>query len=357
MPSFVDSNNRPLFTIVNPYARSRSTINSSSGSHSATQNGNTNNTQQKNMGIQSQLRNGSIKACKKAATKAKHRRTHHSQADEMGNRLFVPILHCLLCRKRHAKENGAQISIPKRGHHKSCPNKPCNRGQTNQLKLSWSGQAAVPAENPVENGQNPTQNAPNPRFSLTMKTPPPPAQNDGKNKAIDLTVHQKKSPNLAIDPFYESCREEFEFAARLRVEVESRMELLKPGQDYEWATSKKAPANILLAIDYLLLSFAHRRPKTSSGVLPASEGFLSAFEIYNKIFGPNKITFTFPPDYSAKTKGPSPIYHPLEGETIMYLDWQLCCPNIELKCPCCVEQQGPTSNGRLQHDRHNFGKN
>ena len=85
-------------TVVNPYQQS------------------TNN----NMGIQSQLREGAVKACKKRATKAKykvHKRLH--QTGIQGH-AFVPELDCKICVAHSRQKQGIPTRIPKRPHDPRC---------------------------------------------------------------------------------------------------------------------------------------------------------------------------------------------------------------------------------------------
>ena len=91
-------------------------------------------TQQKNvaaqittMGLQSQLRNGSIKACKKAATRAKHTKKALAQQGIDGSKPFNQYEDCKLCNAHKRIRQGEKINEPHSGHHKSCPLKPINK--------------------------------------------------------------------------------------------------------------------------------------------------------------------------------------------------------------------------------------
>ena len=94
------------------------------------------------MGVQSQQRVGSIKACKRRATKrgngGKNRKKQVAQMSIYGDRPFIPHLHCYLCKKKSAKEAGRDVKIPKRGHHRLCPNKPCNKKKQVTLLTDFS---------------------------------------------------------------------------------------------------------------------------------------------------------------------------------------------------------------------------
>ena len=66
-------------------------------------------------------------------------------------------------------------------------------------------------------------------------------------------------------------------------------------------------------------------------------------ETYYSFFPLGTATFTFPEDAAGN---PSPAYHSLAGQHIIYLDWQLAFPNHSLKCPEC--------GGFLNHTQTNF---
>ena len=72
-----------------------------------------------NMGIQSQLRNGSVKACLKKGTKAKYKRRKTQQSATVA-KPFDPTKHCKPCRAAYLQRLGEDIKIPKRAHHVCC---------------------------------------------------------------------------------------------------------------------------------------------------------------------------------------------------------------------------------------------
>ena len=77
-----------------------------------------------NMGPQSQRRNGSIKACKKAATRSKHKKKDLAQQNiDDGEKPFE----CKRCKWRKLVSQGHNIVEPHTGHHIRCPEKPINK--------------------------------------------------------------------------------------------------------------------------------------------------------------------------------------------------------------------------------------
>ena len=98
------------------------------------------------------------------------------------------------------------------------------------------------------------------------------------------TNQAKTRPTVTPDGFF-GCRDrEVDLATDIRLELESRMKLVTDGTNYEWAAKISCPIAISLAIDYLVGTFTHRRPKDDSGNLPQSPEFQRALGNYNKLF-------------------------------------------------------------------------
>ena len=96
----------------------------------------------------------------------------------------------------------------------------------------------------------------------------------------------------------------------------------------------RAPIVFSLAIDYITSLFSHRRSKATDGLLPTTSTFEVAMDRYYELFPQRTCCFKFPVDLS---NSPSPHYHQLQGCSFIYLDWQLCWPQLVLPCPCCAE--------------------
>ena len=98
-----------------------------------------NNENNDNMGCQSQFRNGTIKACMKAATgrKRKNNRLLH-QVTVTGQRAFDRMLHCKLCIANNLIERGelSKENKPHRGHHYLCFKNTKTRGQSISFVMS-----------------------------------------------------------------------------------------------------------------------------------------------------------------------------------------------------------------------------
>jgi hypothetical protein len=72
------------------------------------------------------------------------------------------------------------------------------------------------------------------------------------------------------------------------------------------------------------------------------------YKNYKKLFAPGTSGFEIKKDDI--TTEPCPHYAVLEGVTIYIVHWELICPGIILKCPCC-------ENGQMIRDRFNTTKN
>ena len=78
------------------------------------------------MGIQSQLRGGSVKACLKRGTKRKAQ--SYKQSAVPGGSIFIPWKHCIICKVERLNQLGQNLSVPHRSHHKRCPKNTKTRG-------------------------------------------------------------------------------------------------------------------------------------------------------------------------------------------------------------------------------------
>jgi hypothetical protein len=289
----------------------------------------------KTMGLQSQLRNGSVKRCKKKATKAKHLRPTSRMV--FGSSLpFIPEVHCRLCKKRSISQEEAKKY--KHGHHKKCPKKPDSKNKTNVTHANpW--QPAVAASSSS--------------LGYRRETLYP--------MGIIATTNQRLGDN-PIDEDEDDLAppEHADFVTDLRSEMESsNRALLENDDEKKWATNATAPVAYCLAIDHILSQFEHRRKKSKDAMLPHTEDFRSQINRYYELFPLGNCEFVFPKDHNRR---PSPVYHQIEGQSMIYLDWQLCYPNLPLPCPSCADLVSKGTKAArpyqflLEHDRTNFSK-
>ena len=79
-----------------------------------------------NMACRSQLRNGSIKACKRRGSRSKFRYGNQQQRTVDGSRPFSQFRDCRICKVKQyntSKSESQKKKIPHRGHHPLCPDK------------------------------------------------------------------------------------------------------------------------------------------------------------------------------------------------------------------------------------------
>jgi hypothetical protein len=79
-----------------------------------------------NMAIRSQLRNGSIKACRRRGGRSKFSYGSHQQRTVDGSRPFSQYRDCKICKVKQYnadKIESRKKKIPHRGHHPLCPEK------------------------------------------------------------------------------------------------------------------------------------------------------------------------------------------------------------------------------------------
>ena len=335
------ANSRPplqLFLIKNPYLRNK---NKQTTTNTA-------------MGIQSQNRNGSIKTMKKKATQTKKKRMAHSRMVIGGSLQFDHQKHCRLCVIYNTKGKEAAKKY-KKGHHPKCPHRtkpPTN--QSNKIdryvpSSTAAMLAAVSAQNKQEHSLENT--------STFLNVAAMPATVQRMIPLGNIATLKQDSTQQSVG---NDCMDEvpLDFVSELRNELDNRMKEFESGNKFQWAKKTRAPIVFSLAIDYITSLFAHRRTKATDGTLPMTNTFEVAMDRYYELFPQRTCCFKFPVDLS---NSPSPHYHQLQGCSFIYLDWQLCWPQLVLPCPCCADKVArgatPHSDSKLVHDRTNLLKN
>ena len=221
------------------------------------------------MGIQSRRRLGSIKACKKRATSRKFKKKQVAKVTVTGREVFIPEEHCRICKKKAARAAGLKVNIPKRAHHDKCLYKLTNKKKFSTHRVldflivdGKTGKMVKPAQAVVVSTK-PTS-PPVSHESVTNQVNPSPAQNDGLDGGND-------GRSESSSRFYDCRDKEVDLATDIRLEVHERLELVTKGDDkFKFANKSSLPKTIMLAIDYLVGLFSHRRPKNSNGVLRTS---------------------------------------------------------------------------------------
>jgi hypothetical protein len=205
------------------------------------------------MGIQSQQREGSVKKCKKRATKllVKHKLSRQ-QAIDAGGVAFIAIEHCAICKAKHLNARGIKTRIPKRSHHKACSKNLKTRG-TSEMTVFVNKEAA----------RNVAAN----RAAIANKTVHK-SQKDVSSTYqgffAERTNHRRTKTTAMVQPSMTSTLSTavpIADPARLRRELDKRMKKKEAeGDDYGWLHQKKYPVGIGLMVDYILKLVDHRKP-------------------------------------------------------------------------------------------------
>jgi hypothetical protein len=290
------------------------------------------------MGPQSQQNNGSIKKCRKAASTYRKKQRKPKEYMVSGHAIvFDRLKHCRRCQK-YEKYKSAEITKRewesyKHGHHDSC--------EFRKKKTK---------ENQETTMDNFTARVKQARCIARKEA----LENDGRlvgdvqvtvQNFVPMGASATKTDRLPTTPSTDRVKK-VDFVYDLIEYVEKRIEECKKGE-HKWIKQSAAPTEVALTIDYILPQFEHRRESSVDAVLPTTPSFLAAASNYYQLFPEGTATLKLPKDMSPD---PSPIYHPLEGQELMYLDWNLCSPGTKLPCPHCVP-------GLLKHEPYtNFSK-
>lgn len=322
------------------------------------------------MGIQSQNRGGSVKACKKRGTKAK--RTLHQIAIP-GGTLFKSAHHCSVCKAERLKIQGHNVNIPHRSHHPRCGRNIKTRGLSastvmankevaRNLMINNAGMNTVlgrqlnskmPSVHPFFRLPNPQLNPQERQVSQEQLSSPPndeliTAKMDSNGDDSEQQTKDKAAPIAKAH--------DGKAATSLRTIIDQHLKAYQDNDpDYAWVGKCKYPIALTCAIGYVVSLFKHKKKKETNFPLPQSADFVAAIEKYHMFFPPGTCSFTFPPDDNNLKA--SPDYHSIIGESFLYLDWKLLSPSIELYCLTCFVGGTSKEDCWLEHCRTNWSKN
>jgi len=138
--------------------------------------------------------------------------------------------------------------------------------------------------------------------------------------------------------------------------LDKLVKLHKDGEkEHEWVKESKFPAEIALAAHIIFVDVRHRKPLSTSKEQPDSEKFKEGLEVFKHCFKPGSCTHTFSSQtFSSEYGPPSPSYHSITGESIIYLDWKLIAPEEKL---CCYNCASENIHSELIHEKTNFSHN
>jgi hypothetical protein len=344
------------------------------------------------MGIQSQLRDGSVKKCKKRSTKllTKYKVGRHDlrqAAIVAGGVAFNSIEHCKICKAEHLKMKVKHLAHDERcsrkrvrkGHEmtvfvnkEAARNLAANRAAMKNKTAETSRQNVrffQPRTNRVTTAAQPSIAAAGAAGAVTAAgaaTAAAAASDTGAAAAAASTASagtEKRCSKLyhplpsLRDMGAATAALSIADPTSLRRELDERMKKLESeGNDYCWLEQAKYPAAIGLMADYICSSIEHRKPTCTNTPTPDTVTKQEAAEKYRAFFPKGSFEFTFGVDMcdDEPNPDPSPHYHALEGQTILHVDWKLAFPKVDLLCYNCKHCRN--ENVHLVHDRTNFSK-
>ena len=282
------------------------------------------------MGLDSNLRKGSVKASKANATTAKHKSRKKTSSPKEKQQTTIDgkavkekpsvALGTKVCPVCEAVRLG--LRKPKDAHDPTCPKsnyyKKSNGGKKTKLQML---QESFDAE---------LKNVNQPKFSG-------PELHTSKNKTTQNDVDRFLRGRVTSPPSSPPARKEC-----LEVEnvysidnLKKKINGLMAAPTYQMKNSKSVPMVVGAAIE-TLCELQKVRCKANSNSLmasnPSTEGY-KKLQQYRKVCPPGTIGFTFPRD--DKSKQPDFHYSQLEGKTIYMTRWELNVPGIFLPCFEC----------------------
>jgi hypothetical protein len=301
------------------------------------------------MGIQSQNREGSIKKCRKTATRVKHKRRKLQQSAVTGGLAFNPERDCIICealaKSRRLGRLGITVAIPHRSHDARCPKNRKTQGRSERFVQDNK----TTAEN-LKNNSEPIMHGVLPVGTTASQKAHALNLNKTNSQENEQNSSDKQTQNadgqITKEGFLDTRMNTTSIATELHKELNEQIAQLGKSEDYDWLQNCPAPTPIALLMDYILAQFEHRRPKEPG--LPTTASFLESQEHYNRFFAPGECFFKFQGPKSGEAI--SPKYHSIIGQSIFVLDWQRSHPEVQLSCYECKMPS-------LQHDRFNFKKN
>jgi hypothetical protein len=314
------------------------------------------------MGCQSQRREGSIKACKKAASKrkSKHKLTQRTM---VGGEVFDPEKDCKQCVAVTKKNCGLRASIPHRPHHKRCPKNRKTRGssETSVFIMREAERNIRLNTTPFTMGNDGVYRNPiNPVawsnfFQPRAAYQPLPGLVEPTNIVHTATsIDKNKSPT-------QQKKSRFD-ATILRRVIDERMHEHKNERKYQWLDGFRYSKPIGLLADYVYELCTFRKPKSTADPFFGSNHEAEGLANFNSIFVHGSLKFELPPELFSPAAAnrqapPSPYYDSIVGLTLLYIDWRLVVDS-RLPCPNCLNNYDePSSCPSLCHDCTNWSRN
>ena len=214
------------------------------------------------MAIRSQLRNGSIKACRRRGGRSKFRYGNHQQRTVDGSRPFNQFRDCPICRVKQyntGKSESQKKKIPHRGHHPICPDKkrPVLSPMTAFVERTY---ATNIRRNNAPIGRLSIQNSRNEGNSQVVNPFFMPMTSARQTTTPTPLVANPRAPRVDASNLFKDAANKLANPTNLRRELDKRIKLHIDDQKFEFLSNKRYPATVGLMVDYIMDLIKVRRP-------------------------------------------------------------------------------------------------
>jgi hypothetical protein len=256
------------------------------------------------MGCRSQVRNGSVKACKKRATQAKHKRTKLAQRGIDGQAAFVSILHCKVCKAFDQIRKGNNVNAPHRSHDRRCYKNRSTRAMSEFTVFVEKTVAENNRINTTKLGQNLALDAKTRKLfgSVSRYFKPP---------GMEATTNPKKAPTpdelMVCQPVTSPesfSPKNYADPTHIRRVLDQRMAEFLEDTNFGWAKDSKVSKSLLLTVDYIYGLLSTNKHSDTARSLPSSQTFKKSSKSW-QFFRPGSCEFKFEFDYSCSTGAPA----------------------------------------------------
>ena len=278
-----------------------------------------------NMACRSQLRNGSIKHCKRRGGRSKFRYGSHKDRIVDGSQSFSQYRDCKICKVKQynaSKIDSQKKKIPHRGHHPLCPVKkrPVLSPITAFVERTYA-RNMQPNHAPIErlSIQNSTNQGSSPQAISPFFLPCTSARQTTTHTQV---IANPRAPKFDALNLFKDCSSMLTNPTSLRQELDKRMELFQEGQKFEFLQNKRYPATVGLMVDYIIDLVKVKRPTATMAPIPLTLESIEASNKYRQFFQEGTLYFEFPSEFNEQNSAPSPYYHSLEGQRFYYANWK-----------------------------------
>ncbi len=334
------------------------------------------------MGGQSQKRKNSNQRIRNRPThQLQHMQRKPKQQTIEGESVFNPEMDCVVC---CAKKN--KKPVPHRGHHNKCPKRLTNKAKVNPPHKQLMEYYESANKKPLSNGEKWNQLPPREQVEAFVRgqiqtTTTQPVANQKRDRLVgslsfsrvkqssnqdSITTGNDSNVSVPVTTILaqnNEARDDVEEIASECAGVENDKDdttmdastlrkvldrkMLADDKKPRAEQQKQIPEPIIFMMQYIQSLFPEKF-KRGSNEIPDTDRANNAMKWYQRHFKNGTATFTFPCD--DKSTKPSPFYHSIEGMKVIFLNWELMVPGLELGCT------NPECSGCLIRTRSDFSK-